>query len=105
MGVRVKEMGKQSGSFSHILAKSQCPIAQSERVVALPVRKARKSHSTSFRVKKPTIRFYATIVGGRLLILGFTASPALGGIAAGIDALFLARREANNYKTHHAHSH
>jgi len=44
-------------------------------------------------------------VGGRLFILGFTASPALGGIAAGIDSLLLAGREANSYSKNHAHPH
>jgi len=31
-------------------------------------------------------------VGGHLFVLGFAASLALGGIASGIDALFLAQR-------------
>jgi len=43
--------------------------------------------------------------GGQLIASGFIAGLMLGGIAAGIDWLFLAGREANSYRKNHAHSH
>jgi len=44
-------------------------------------------------------------IGGQLIAVGFIVGLALGGIAAGIDWLFLAGREANSYRKNYAHSH